>query len=93
MEDLDSFIETYVWSDGHETVFCDLSALDRVSSSFVARMLTLNRRLRSARCRFLLCGMGPVVREVFCRLGLERLFEIVDEVQHVDGGLKSVVLA
>ena len=81
MEDIASFIETYVRSNGHKSVLCDLSELDMVSSSFVARLLTLNKRLRSARCRFLVCGMGPVVGEVFSRLGLERLFEIADDKQ------------
>jgi anti-anti-sigma regulatory factor len=92
MEDIASFIDLYVRSDGHTSVLCDLSALDRVSSSFVARLLTLNKRLGFARCHLLLCGIGPVVGEVFSRLGLERLFEMVDDQQAV-GRRQLAVLA
>jgi anti-anti-sigma regulatory factor len=44
----------------------------------VARLVSLNKRLRSAGNSLAVCGLRPVVREVFHRLRLATILTIAD---------------
>ncbi|MBL7039224.1 MAG: STAS domain-containing protein [Pirellulaceae bacterium] len=57
-------------------VVVDLSDLDFISSALMARLVALNKRIRAADGRFILCGMQPVVRDAFHDSTLHRVFEI-----------------
>jgi hypothetical protein len=61
-----------------EGVVFNLGLLDFVSTSLVARLVTLNKRVRSAGSRLVLCELRPIVREVFNRFRLYTAFKIVD---------------
>ena len=60
-------------------VVMDLSRLDTVDSSFVARLVAMNKHIRSVGGRFILDGLSPVVREVFEHLRLDKAFELSNE--------------
>ena len=66
--------------DGGEAsrIVLDMTRLELVSSAFVARLVSMNKRLRASGAELVLCGMSPVIREVFAQLHLDRAFLIVD---------------
>lgn len=59
-------------------VVVDLSALSFINSSLMARLVALKKRLEAARCKLVLCGLTPFVREVFAYTQMEKLFRTVD---------------
>ena len=64
---------------GGPRVIVELSALDFMSSAFIARLVALNKRIRAAGGKLVLCGLHPFVREAFHDSRLERIFEIADD--------------
>jgi anti-anti-sigma factor len=74
--DVQQVIESLIRSGAAPSVVVDLSQLDTVDSSFVARLVSMNKHIRSAGGRFILCGLRPVVREVFQHLRLDKAFEV-----------------
>lgn len=68
-------------------VIFDLSLLDVVSSSLIARLVTLSKEVRSLGGEFYISGLRPVVRETFDRLRLDKVFAILENeecaVEHV----------
>jgi anti-anti-sigma factor len=58
----------------------DLSHFDIISSSWMARLLLLRKRIEAAKGRLVLCGLSPLVRETFSYTRLDTLFEILDTV-------------
>jgi anti-anti-sigma regulatory factor len=79
IEDIGRFVEHHLRSDPSAHVICDLHALDSLDTILLARLVALNKRIRSTGGRLTLRGMRPVVREVFLRLALDRVFEIADD--------------
>jgi anti-anti-sigma factor len=59
-------------------VVFDLSHLDIVNSSLIARLVTMSREIRASGGDFFLVGLQPVVRETFDRLRLGKVFDILD---------------
>jgi anti-anti-sigma factor len=84
-----------VLREGIEGVVFDLGLLDFVSTSLVARLVTLNKRVRAANRRLVLCQMRPIVRELFTRFRLHTAFDIVDHIEDALQifGQSSVALA
>ena len=74
--DVEQVVDALVKHGAAARVFLDLSKLDSVDSAFVARLLSMSKRIRSSAGRLLLCGMRPVVREMFDHLRLDKAFEI-----------------
>jgi anti-anti-sigma factor len=64
-------------------IVVDLSLLDIVCSSLIARLVTLSKEVHSLGGDFYLSGLRPVVRETFDRLRLDRLFHILDNDVHI----------
>jgi anti-anti-sigma factor len=60
-------------------VVLNLSRLKFISSAFVAGMIALQKRVRAAGGRFVLCGMHPVVRETLHGARLDSYFDICDD--------------
>ena len=59
-------------------VVADLSALDFVTSGFVASLIGLHRQIKAIGGRFLLRDVAPLVREELRLLRLDSLLEIAD---------------
>jgi anti-anti-sigma factor len=78
-EDIERLAETFVRSGGLTRVIVDLSDLELISSVFAARLVALNKRIRAARGRLILCGINRLVRETFQGCRMDRLFEISDD--------------
>lgn len=64
---------------GVPRVIIDLSELEFVNSAFVARLVHLNKRIRSANGRLVLCGMDSfLVWDAFYATNLYRVFDIAE---------------
>jgi anti-anti-sigma regulatory factor len=60
-------------------VILDLSRLELINSSFMARLIMMNRRIREEGGTFKLKGLQPVVREIFDRARLGLALEVVED--------------
>lgn len=76
--EVDRVVEALARNTPEGRVIFDLSLLDIVSSSLIARLVTLSKDVRSLGGEFYLSGLRPVVRETFDRLRLNRVFDIMD---------------
>ncbi len=79
LDDIDCLTRTLFRSYHEPQVTVDLSALDIVNSALVAMLVLLNKRLRAAGGTLRLCGLNPVIREIFSRFKLNTLFEIEED--------------
>jgi anti-anti-sigma factor len=77
--DVEQVVDALIRHGVASRVVVDLSRLDTVDSSFVARLVSMNKHIRAAGGRFILCGLSPVVREVFQHLRLDKAFELSNE--------------
>ena len=66
-----------------DRVTLDLSKLHIVNSSFLAALVVMKKRLQTSGCTLFLCGLRPMVREIFGQLRFDRLFHIVKSEEHV----------
>jgi anti-anti-sigma factor len=64
-------------------VTLDLSQLEIINSSFLAALVGLKTRLQASGCTLRLCGLRPIVREIFARLRFDKLFNMVKSEEHV----------
>jgi anti-anti-sigma factor len=78
LEDINRLTQTLLKSHNVPHVTVDLSALDIVNSALVAMLVLLNKRVRAAGGTLQLCGLNPVVHEIFCRFKLDTLFDIAE---------------
>lgn len=76
-------------SSGVPRIVLDLSGLDFISSSLMARLIALNKRVRGAEGRLVLCGLSPCVQEAFRHTRIETLFDVLDTVSDALDALKS----
>jgi anti-anti-sigma factor len=74
--DVEQLVESLVQQRAATRVVVDLRLLDVVDSAFVARLLAMHKRIRASGGHLVLCGLCPVVREMFQHLRLEKAFEI-----------------
>jgi anti-anti-sigma factor len=58
-------------------VTLDLSQLEVMNSSFLAALVMFKRGLQASGSTLLLCGLRPIVRQIFDRLRFDRFFDIV----------------
>ncbi len=75
--DVEQLVESLIQQRPAARVVVDLHLLDLVDSAFVARLLAMHKRIRASGGQFVLCGLCPVVREMFQHLRLEKAFEIL----------------
>lgn len=61
------------------TVVLDLSRLEMINSSFMARLIMLNRRIRDEGGTFFLKGLQPVVQEIFDRARLHMALDVIHD--------------
>jgi anti-anti-sigma factor len=60
-------------------VILDLSQLELINSSFMARLIMMNRRIRDEGGTFFLRGLQPVVREIFDRARLDLVLDVIED--------------
>lgn len=77
-QDVDQVVESLLDSGDVRRVVVNMSELESLNSAFTARLVSLNKQIRGAGRRLILCELTPFVREVLGRLRLDALFEIVD---------------
>ena len=65
----------------HVRVTVDLSKLEMINCSFLAALVRMNKLLDASGCTLVLCGLNPIVADIFDRLRLNRLFDIVSSGQ------------
>lgn len=69
--------ESLVACGGSPRVIVDLSELEIVNSAFVARLVSLNKRIRAAKGKLVLCGMHHIlVWDAFFGSNLHTVFDI-----------------
>jgi anti-anti-sigma regulatory factor len=76
--DVESLVRALRRSGTAARVGVDLSSLEVVSSSWVAELVILHRRIREAGGRLFLFGLNPYVRASLHRFRLDQVFEIVE---------------
>jgi anti-anti-sigma factor len=76
-------IQTLARQGPHDRVTVDLSKLEMINSSFLAALVGMKKRLDASGCTLVLCGLNPIVAEIFDRLRLNRLFDIAPSRQSV----------
>jgi len=59
-------------------VILNLSGVALVSSSFIAGLIALNRRMQDAKGRLVLCELTPVVRETLLGAKLDRILTFAE---------------
>ena len=73
---MEQVADTLSGSEDAPQVIIDLSDLDFIHSALMARLVALNKRIRAAEGRLILCGMQPVVQTAFQDARLHKVFEI-----------------
>jgi anti-anti-sigma regulatory factor len=56
----------------------NLSQLDRATSTVIARLLGLKKRVEGSQGKLVLCCLNQVFREVFASTRLDTFFDILD---------------
>lgn len=59
-------------------VVLNLSGVALVSSSFIAGLIALNRRMQDAKGKLVLCELSPVVRETLTGAKLDRILTFAE---------------
>jgi anti-anti-sigma factor len=65
--------------EGCTKLLLDLQGVRYISSSMLATLVALERKVRQAGGRLRLCGLGPTVHDIFATSHLDRLFEIDED--------------
>ncbi len=71
-------------------IVCDLSGVNYLNSSNIAKLLKLRKTLISNKRKLVLCGINTSVWGLFLVTGLDKVFEFAD---NVATGLASVQIA
>ena len=66
---------------GCRNLVLDFTGVERLDSAFVAKLITLHKRVTAAGGRLALCNLNPGLAEVFKTLQLHRLLKIYGEQQ------------
>jgi anti-anti-sigma regulatory factor len=70
-EALSRLVET-----GHANLILDCSSLERVSSAFYSKLLSLRKRLGACGGRLTLTNISPFLREMFALLRADEVFDL-----------------
>ena len=68
--------KSLVGRGGIPRVIVNLSELEFVNTAFVARFVALNKRIRAAKGKLVLCGMRLLVWDAFYGTNLYKIFDI-----------------
>lgn len=70
-------------------VVLNLAGVQLVSSSFIAGLIALNRRMRDAQGRLIVCELTPVVRETLAGAKLDRILHMEETESDAVAALSS----
>lgn len=70
----------FLISQGHTDMVLDLASLEYAPSMFLGILMLTHRRLQAASGRLRLCGLQPLLQDVFRVSGLDRYFDIFPDV-------------
>ncbi len=82
---VDRLGELFISARRAPRVLLNFSHIDFVTSTFINRLLVLRRTLQDARGRLLLCGLNPVIQEIFEINKLGNLFDVFSNEQDAIG--------
>lgn len=74
-------------------VIVDLSRFELLSSAFVSRLVMLNKGVKRAKGRLVLCGLRQFVRETFVRTRLDTIIDVLDDEKAARASLQSTPIA
>jgi anti-anti-sigma factor len=77
--DIERVSKTLITGAEPPRVVLNLSRLKFISSAFVAGMIAMQKRIRTAGGRLILCGMHPIVRETLHGARLDTFFDIRED--------------
>jgi anti-sigma B factor antagonist len=81
IEEIGGELNRLISDDGHTKVVLDFSNVQYVSSTMLAKLVSVERHLEIAKGRLALCGLGPILMDTF-RIGhLDRVFAIYDDLE------------
>lgn len=78
---MDRVIQSLVDCDGAPRIVLNLSELKFASSSFIAGLVSLHKKIRVAGGKLVLCELRPVIEEILEGARLNRLFAITEDEQ------------
>lgn len=64
-----------------QRLLIDFGKVTYVSSAMFGRLIALNRLMKARGWRLLVCGMSPLIREMFAVTHLDQLFDFFDDRQ------------
>lgn len=76
-QDIQRVSDAFLSSSNPPRVVLNLSGVQLVSSSFIAGLIALNRRMNEAQGKVVLCELSPIVRETLAGAKLDRILTIV----------------
>lgn len=76
---LDLVGQLIIESNPAPRIVLNMSSVEFVSSTFLGRLLALQKTVDKTEGRLVLCGMNPVVREIFQVTKLESFFNFSDD--------------
>jgi anti-sigma B factor antagonist len=82
---IDRLGELFVSGSRAPRVLLNFRHIDFVTSTFINRLLVLRRTIQDARGRLLLCGLNPVIQEIFEINRLGNLFDVFSNEQDAIG--------
>jgi len=77
--DVERLCEALIGAGSTPRIVVDLSDIELIGSALTARLIALNKRIRAAGGRLVLCGLCPFVRDTFHGSRLDRVFEVADD--------------
>jgi anti-sigma B factor antagonist len=77
--------------EGCMRLLLDFRGVRYISSSMLATLAALERKVRQRGGRLRLCGLGPTLRDIFGSSHLDRLFEIDEDEQSGLAKLKDPI--
>ena len=77
--EVEQVLQTYERAHAGEDVTFDLSLMQLVTSSFMARLISMNRRITAAGGKLQITGLQPMVRDLFQRARLDRALDLEPE--------------
>jgi len=80
-QEIDKVSGVIIQDGNPPSVIMNLANIQFVSSSFIAGLVALHKRMRNAKGKMVVCEMSPIVRETLHGAKLDKLLNIVDTEQ------------
>ena len=76
-----------VEEDGREKIVLDFSNVEYLSSAAIGKLITMDKKVKSAKGKLRLCSVRPDIYEVFAITKLNKLFDMRDTREQALEGL------